>query len=55
VSRQVVFEPEASAELEEAARWYEAQRSGLGLAFLAAVASQAALAEHNATRYYGRR
>jgi hypothetical protein len=37
VTRRVLFEPEASAELEEAARWYEAQRSGLGLAFLAAV------------------
>jgi len=37
VIRRILFEPEASAELEEAARWYEAQRSGLGLAFLAAV------------------
>ena len=37
MSRRVLFEPEASAELEEAALWYEAQRSGLGLAFLAAV------------------
>ena len=37
MNRRVLFEPEASAELEEAALWYEAQRSGLGLAFLAAV------------------
>jgi plasmid stabilization system protein ParE len=37
VSRRVLFEPEVSTELEEAARWYEAQRSGLGLTFLAAV------------------
>ena len=37
MSSRVLFEPEASAELEEAALWYEAQRSGLGLAFLAAV------------------
>jgi plasmid stabilization system protein ParE len=37
VSRRVLFEPEASAELEEAAHRYEAQRSGLGLTFLAAV------------------
>ncbi|MFP4634974.1 MAG: type II toxin-antitoxin system RelE/ParE family toxin [Nitriliruptoraceae bacterium] len=36
MSRRVLFEPEASAELEEPAPWYEAQRSGLGLAFLAA-------------------
>jgi plasmid stabilization system protein ParE len=37
VSRKVVVEPDASTELLEAARWYEAQRSGIGLAFLAAV------------------
>ncbi len=37
MSRRVLFEPEASAELEEAAIWYEAQRSGLGRAFLTAV------------------
>jgi plasmid stabilization system protein ParE len=37
VSRSVAFEPEASHELEAAALWYEAQRSGLGLTFLAAV------------------
>lgn len=37
MSRRALFEPEASAELEEAALWYEAQRSGLGLALLAAV------------------
>jgi toxin ParE1/3/4 len=37
VSRPVAFEPEASHELDAAARWYEARRSGLGLAFLAAV------------------
>jgi toxin ParE1/3/4 len=37
VSRPVVFEPEAAHELEAAALWYEDQRSGLGLAFLAAV------------------
>ena len=37
MSRPVSFEPEASHELEAAALWYEAQRSGLGLMFLAAV------------------
>jgi plasmid stabilization system protein ParE len=37
VSRPVAFEPEASHELEAAALWYEAQRSGLGMTFLAAV------------------
>jgi toxin ParE1/3/4 len=37
VSRVVRFTVEASAELEEAAKWYEDRRGGLGLAFLAAV------------------
>jgi plasmid stabilization system protein ParE len=37
VSQQVRFAPEASAELEDATRWYEQRHAGLGLAFLAAV------------------
>lgn len=37
MSQPVRFAPEASAELEEAARWYEQRHTGLGLAFLAAV------------------
>ena len=34
---RVEFGPEASAELEDAAQWYEERRPGLGLTFLAAV------------------
>jgi len=34
VSRQVRFAHEASAELEDGARWYEHRHAGLGLAFL---------------------
>lgn len=37
MSQRVRFAPEASAELEDAARWYEQRHAGLGLAFLAAV------------------
>jgi toxin ParE1/3/4 len=37
VSQQVRFAPEASAELEGAAQWYEQRHVGLGLAFLAAL------------------
>lgn len=37
MSRQVRFIPEASSELEDAARWYEQRHAGLGLAVLAAV------------------
>ena len=34
---RVLFRPAAAAELDEAYRWYEHQRSGLGDQFLAAV------------------
>lgn len=37
MSQPAQFGPEASAELREAARWYEQRHAGLGLAFLAAV------------------
>jgi len=37
LSRLVQFSPEASAELEAAARWYEERHAGLGLSVLAAV------------------
>lgn len=33
MSQQVRFAPEASAELEDATRWYEQRHAGLGLAF----------------------
>lgn len=34
MARPIRIEPEAQAELDEAAVWYEAQRSGLGVEFL---------------------
>jgi hypothetical protein len=37
VSLGVRFEAEAAVEVQEAAAWYELQRPGLGLAFLAAI------------------
>ncbi|MBA2316360.1 MAG: type II toxin-antitoxin system RelE/ParE family toxin [Euzebyales bacterium] len=37
MTRPVGIEPEARAELEDAAQWYDKQHRGLGLAFLAAV------------------
>jgi plasmid stabilization system protein ParE len=37
VSPEVLFLPEATAELEDSIRWYERRHGGLGLAFLAAV------------------
>lgn len=37
MSQRVRFAPEASAEIEDAARWYEQRHAGLGLSFLAAV------------------
>jgi len=37
MTRRFLTEPEAAAELEDAAVWYESQRAGLGLEFIAAV------------------
>ncbi len=37
MTQPVRFTPEATAELEDAARWYEQRRAGLGLAFLSSV------------------
>ena len=37
MKQPVRFSAEASAELEDAVRWYEDRHAGLGLAFLAAV------------------
>ena len=37
MSQQIRFAAEASAEIEDASRWYEQRHAGLGLAFLAAV------------------
>jgi hypothetical protein len=37
VSDRVRFGPEAEAELQDAAHWYEDRHLGLGLAFLAAI------------------
>ena len=41
---RVAFRPEALAEMEEAARWYDQRRAGLGDQFLAAVAATLAAA-----------
>ena len=37
MTRRFRTEPEASAELDEAALWYEQRRSGLGIEFLEAI------------------
>ena len=37
MSRRLRPEPEASAEFEDAVRWYESRRAGLGLEFVEAV------------------
>ncbi len=37
MTRRLVVQPEAQADLEQAYRWYESQRSGLGREFLQCV------------------
>jgi plasmid stabilization system protein ParE len=43
MTRQVVFRPIAQHEFEEAVAWYEGERLGLGLEFIAAVDQKVAL------------
>jgi len=45
------FHPAAEAELQEAAEWYEAQREGLGLDFLASVSHRISLILENPQRW----
>ena len=45
------FHPAAEAELAEAAEWYEAQREGLGLDFLASVRHRIFLVLENPQRW----
>ena len=47
MNRPIRFSEFASAELTEAVRWYETQRSGLGAEFLDAVNSTVARVETN--------
>jgi plasmid stabilization system protein ParE len=47
----IEFRPAAAADLEEAADWYEAKRSGLGLEFLDAVRATLATISENPKHY----
>jgi toxin ParE1/3/4 len=47
----VFFRKAAQREVEEAALWYEARRSGLGAAFLAEVDRSVTLISENPTRF----
>jgi toxin ParE1/3/4 len=47
VTKPIRAEPEADAELLEAARWYERRRGGLGTEFLAAIAAAVELIQRN--------
>ena len=47
----IEFRPAAAADLEEAADWYEAKRSGLGLEFLDAVRATLARISENPKLY----
>jgi plasmid stabilization system protein ParE len=47
----IVFDPEARRELDEAFNWYERQRPGLGLEFIASIDEQLALVGESPTRF----
>lgn len=47
MTKPIRTEPEADAELLEAARWYERRRRGLGTKFVAAIAAAVELIQRN--------
>jgi hypothetical protein len=51
VKRELILEPEAEAEIAEAADWYNEQKSGLGVDFVLAVASTLAAVQRNPLQY----
>jgi plasmid stabilization system protein ParE len=51
VNRELILEPEAEAEIAEAADWYNQQKSGLGVDFVLAVATTLAAILRNPFQY----
>src|SRR5207244_3524705 len=51
MSRELIVEPEAEAEIDEASRWYDAQSPGLGADFLRAVEAALAAIGRNPFQY----
>ena len=49
--KRPVFRPAAAADVDEAYRWYEAQRVGLGEEFLAAVSAALEFVQENPEQY----
>ena len=51
MNRELIIEPEAEAEIEEASRWYDLQNPGLGADFLQAVAAALTVIQGNPFQY----
>jgi plasmid stabilization system protein ParE len=51
MSWELVVEPEAEAEIDEASRWYDIQNPGLGADFLRAVGASLAVIQRNPLQY----
>jgi plasmid stabilization system protein ParE len=51
MNRELVVEPEAEAEIDEASRWYDTQNPGLGTNFLRAVGAALAVIQRNPFQY----
>jgi plasmid stabilization system protein ParE len=51
MNRELVVEPEAEAEIDEASRWYDLQNPGLGADFLRAVGAALAVIQRNPFQY----
>ena len=51
MNRGLIVEPEAEAEIDDAARWYDAQNPGLGADFLLAVQVALAAVQRDPLQY----
>jgi len=51
MNRELIVEPEAEAEIDEAANWYDAQSPGLGADFLRSVGAALAIIQRNPFQY----
>jgi plasmid stabilization system protein ParE len=51
MNRDLIVEPEAEAEIDEASRWYDAQSPGLGAEFLRAVEAALGTIARNPLQY----
>lgn len=51
MSQRLLFRAQALSDIDDAYRWYESQRAGLGVSFIAAIEQASIAIEHNPLQY----